>query len=124
MCLFPRIRFTTTTITAITSKMWMREPPTWVSRPRSHKTARIMAIVHSIVCHFSFVDAVRIRLLRAGYFGGCSFVYYTTKSDSSDSNVLTSIHTDSWYPGQMHQLSHPSSPLVLLPVHLCSKTPN
>jgi len=99
MCLFPRIRFTTTTITAITSKMWMREPPTWVSRPRSHKTARITAIVHSIVCHFSFVDAVRIRLLRAGYFGGYGFVYYTTKSDNSNSIVLTSIHTDSWYPG-------------------------
>jgi len=49
--------------------------------------------------HFSFVDAVRISLLRAEYYGGDNSYYYTTKSDNSDSIVLTSIHTDSWYPG-------------------------
>ena len=49
--------------------------------------------------HFSFEDIVRRRSLRAGYSGDSNLVHYTTKSDNSDSIVLTSIHTDSWYPG-------------------------
>ena len=42
---------------------------------------------------------MRRRSLRAGYSGDSNLVYYTTKSDNCDSIVLTSIHTDSWYPG-------------------------
>ena len=51
--------------------------------------------------HFSFVDAVRIRLLRAEYCSGDNLFYYTTKSDNCYFIVLTNIHRDSWYPGQM-----------------------
>jgi len=67
--------------------------------PRIQRTTRIIEIVHNIMRHFSFEDIVRRRSLRAGYSGDSNLVHYTTKSDNSDSIVLTSIHTDSWYPG-------------------------
>src|SRR5450756_186116 len=67
--------------------------------PRIQRTTRITEIVHNIMRHFSFEDIVRRRSLRAGYSGDSNLDYYTTKSDNSDSIVLTSIHTDSWYPG-------------------------
>ena len=49
--------------------------------PRSHKTKRIIAIVHKvfIVCHFSFADALRMRDIRADYYGGNNLVNCTTK---------------------------------------------
>ena len=44
----PLTRLMTSTITAITSSRWMREPPICPTRPRSQRTNRITIIVQSI----------------------------------------------------------------------------
>src|SRR5208337_3091710 len=44
----PLIRLKTRTITAMTSRRWIRLPPTWKLKPSSHRIARITNIVQSI----------------------------------------------------------------------------
>ena len=49
--LLPFRRFTTTTMTAITIRIWINPPPVDVISPNSHKIKRITAIVHNINKH-------------------------------------------------------------------------
>ena len=44
----PRTRFTTTTISAITNRMWTSPPPILATRPSAHRITRITAMIHSI----------------------------------------------------------------------------
>ena len=49
---FPCIKFITTTITAITSRIWINPPKVVdVTIPRSHRTIKIVAIVHNMTVH-------------------------------------------------------------------------
>ena len=94
----PLSKLMTSTTNATTSSKWMRPPPIWRLKPKSHKIPRTTKIVQSIfilLCdcqHYPNSDLVAVRL---GICSGCC----SRESASSEVAMLSRI---AHFAGRLH----------------------